>query len=573
MPVRLASVRAFAHGDDVEMKIEDAIAWVAVAGLMGVCGCGSTTIINNYASHLDAGDGSRPVDAGLLADHTATDAKQQSPDVAASTATDSGTSADAATGTKATGVATPTLVQHVSTTANPVGVGIGGNNFVFTLPNPVLAGNTLVLKLAYDDSVSFASTPVTDTNGNTWPTTPTATSTDANSTVRLAIFVLPNANAGTTTIKVSFNGVVIPFQYDATEWTNIAASSPFNGYSAASNLAAPNLSSGSFTPTVNNDANGGNLILSYCYDDSEPGSGRGMMPSPFVAGSGFVLLDADIGWNTDANAYHASEYYVQRTQAVANPGLTATGSSDRFNCLSIALLAASAGTAPSPTAMRIVHMSHFTSELNPSPWKLQFPSQGNLIIAFTADSYDIFNAQITDSNGNAWAHKEPSTGVAQVMVAVNAKTSNNLMATLTQSVGQGCSIAFIDVVNAATSPVDGTSSTCNGGCNVPSPTGSNPPNLVNTPSITPTSAGLTIAGVALGQGPAHGFYTGAPTGAIFDYIYYSGETDLDTMDNADGLAHLFNTTPNQAENWNWLVDSASVANQYWSVAVHFAAGP
>ena len=77
--------------------------------------------------------------------------------------------------------ATPTLVQHVSSSANPEGVGISGDNFTFTLPNPVGAGNCLVLGISYPSG----NTPtVTDNNSNTWPASP-AVSADARSGVRV----------------------------------------------------------------------------------------------------------------------------------------------------------------------------------------------------------------------------------------------------------------------------------------------------------------------------------------------------------------------------------------------------
>src|SRR3977135_2568450 len=43
-------------------------------------------------------------------------------------------------------VATPTLVQHVASSANPEGSGIDGNGFTFTLPQRVRPGNWLLLR-------------------------------------------------------------------------------------------------------------------------------------------------------------------------------------------------------------------------------------------------------------------------------------------------------------------------------------------------------------------------------------------------------------------------------------------
>jgi hypothetical protein len=95
--------------------------------------------------------------------------------------------------------ASPTLVQHVASSTNPLGIGISGNNFKFTLPNNVLAGNCLILGISYANSGTLAATPITDTNGNTWPTSPAVSVSDTNANVNTAIFVLPNANPGVTT--------------------------------------------------------------------------------------------------------------------------------------------------------------------------------------------------------------------------------------------------------------------------------------------------------------------------------------------------------------------------------------
>jgi chitodextrinase len=221
-------------------------------------------------------------------------------------------SADSSTATVTTPTGadpTPTLVQHVASTSQPVGKGEAGNHYAFTLPSPVLAGNCLILGVARRSGTSFASTPVTDSNGNPWPTTPSA-ATNAAGDIDLAIFVLPAANAGTTTITVHFTAAIQPFSYTVSEFYGVASSSPVNGSSGASNVSAPNIHTGSFTPGDNN-ANGGNLIWSFFWADDT----FGHEVTTFAAGGPFTLLDANIFWHTDASAHSASEYYVQTTSA------------------------------------------------------------------------------------------------------------------------------------------------------------------------------------------------------------------------------------------------------------------
>src|SRR5262249_55413459 len=107
---------------------------------------------------------------------------------------------------------------------------------------------------------------------------------------------------------------------------------------------------------------------------------------------------------------------------------------------------------------------------------------------------------------------------------------------------------FFDISGAAASPFDTSAAVQD--FDVSNKTVAN-----NNPILTPTSVNeLVIAGMELGNGPGLGFTTGAPAGAVFDLVNYTGEIDLDLMDNADGLAHLYNTDTG-TENWNWSITS------------------
>jgi len=471
----------------------------------------------------------------------------------------SGYSDSASDATFAPSPSTPTLVQHVSSSTNPVGVGISGNAFKFTLPNQVGAGNCLILGISYDWT-STRTVRISDDNANAWPASPAATTTDGSDLVS-SIFVLPNANAGVTTITVSFNEDAHPFQYTISEFYNVATVSPVNGSSARSTTVSPDLTTGSFTPAANNDADGGNLIWSYFCDH---GGGTGNWTTTFAAGTGFTLLDADIGWH-EQGLPHASQYVVQAKQAAINPGMTATmtAGNDTYNALSVALKAAPAGTAP-PAGIRIVRISHFTNETPPAVWDLQFPSTGNLIVLVTSERSNHDITSIRDTQGNTYLLEEPDDTEPQVWYVPNASPHPDLKLTINFT-GQvvGTSVAMYDIAGADPSPLDGAvgviSAADNGGAN-----------LSNTPSITPVSLGLTIAVLTLGQGPSSGLDIGAPAGAVFDVVTYAGETDLDTMVNADGKAHLYNTdlTP---ENWNWIISNGGQTTGFAATAVHFKA--
>jgi hypothetical protein len=446
--------------------------------------------------------------------------------------------------------AVPTLVQHVGSTTELFSRGVLGNDIKFTPPNPVLAGNCLVLGIAYTSGTPFSTTPVTDSNGNSWPTSPAASQGDAAGNMDLAIFVLPDAKAGPTTITFHFANAIPQFQFSFSEFYNVATSAPINGSSGASQVLAPGLATGTFTPG-NNDAAGGNLIWSYFFDDSNPGSGNEV--TRFTPGSGFALLDADIGWHTDANVHHVTEYTVQATHAPIDPSVTAAMSSaaDRFVGLSIALKAAVAGTPPAAAsaAIRIANVLHNTNEVPPATLTLQAPSSGNLIVVSTANPATLTDiTSITDSKGNSYLAVQGDGSEPQFYVAANAVTSNDLVLTLHLSGVAGISISVFDILGAAASPLDTTAI-------LPPVNCSNVTSLSNAPSITPTAPrGLTLAVVGLGQGPGTGLGAGSPADAVFDMATYTNEKDLDTMENADGRAHLYNTSA-ALESWNWTISS------------------
>ena len=463
------------------------------------------------------------------------------------------------------GPGTPALVQTVSSSTNPVGIGIPGNNFKFTLPNDVLAGNALVLKVAYASGASFAATPVTDSNGNAWPTARSASVTDVNSNVDLAIFVLPNAKPGVTTLTVHFTAPVRPFQYDCSEWRDIAIASPVNGSKGASNVVAPTVSSGSFTP-ADNDAGGGNLILYYVHTDDNAGSGNSA--TSIAAAGGLTLLDADIAWGTDTNSYHASAYQLQPIAAPINPSMIVTTApgNEHFVVLAIALKVAVAGTAPT-AGIRIVKLHHFTNELPPTAWSIQFPTTGsNLVVAVTANAPFDGNTTITsvtDNHGNIYVKTEPSDDQPQWWVAQGAATSADTRMTFHMNPGSaGLSMRIFEVTGAATSgAVDAAAGRSGTNC-------SNLSSISAAPTITPPTAnGLTIATMALAQGP--GLSVTAPAGALFDLVTYTGELDVDTMENADAMGHVYNATT-APEDWSWTFTSQP-SNTCYASAIHLKA--
>jgi len=459
------------------------------------------------------------------------------------------------------GAGVPTLVQHLSSTSNPIGKSEAGNHFRFTLPSPVLARNCLVLGVAFGATATLAAVPVTDTNG-TWPTAPAAIQLDANRNVSLAIFVLPDAAPGVHTITVHFNSAILPVQYTVSEFSGIATLSPVSGSAGRSDVAAPAISSGTFTP-ANNDAGGGNLVWSLFWDDSNPQSGNEVVT--FAAGPGFTLLDADIGWHDDSSPHHASQYAVQPVAAAITPSMTATMSpgNDRFIGLSVALRAAQAGTLPS--GMRVVRIVHFTNQtLSPGPFTLQVPSSGNLLVLVTHEDNVITINGVTDSAGNAWTMIQPENDEPQFWVAGSATTRSDLKLTL--AIGgtpQPASFTVYDIAGAAAAPIGASAG-------APSRDLTNLTVANDFPALTPsTPNGIAIAACVLGQGPSTGFAAGAPPGAIFDYVNYAGQTDGSTMNNSDCRGHV-TTNSTATLRWNWVI-TANPNNSGSATALHLRA--
>ena len=237
--------------------------------------------------------------------------------------------------------APPVLVQHLSSSTN--NQSSYGNNFRFTLPNPVRAGNTLVVGLSHGYSATRRVT-IVDSNGNAWPTAPAVTA--SNETITSSIYVLPNAKAGVTTMTISLDAIVLPFQYDVSEFTGIAQTSPVNGTCGSATTASPNLSCGGFTPG-NNDANGGNLVWAYYVDNR--GASYSHRATRFAPGAGLRLESANTAWG-DQGMPTAVASALQPAAARIDPSMHVTipGGTDTFNVVAVALRVDSDRRHPAP---------------------------------------------------------------------------------------------------------------------------------------------------------------------------------------------------------------------------------
>lgn len=449
-------------------------------------------------------------------------------------------------------MSTPTLVQHVQFHSNEQFE--AGNNFVFPLPNATLANNCIVLFFSMQRASTRTYT-ITDSAGNTWPTTPTVVTNDTTNLVTTACFVLPNAAAGVVWIKVVFNATVKGMHLSFSEWCNVATSSPMDG-SHGANLITGTIASGSFTTTTNGD-----LILHYgedtnfgtAYRDGEDSGNTGITKA-----SGYTVLQAD--W-----AYASFlEYQVQATAGATNPGVTFSGgtmATSSFNSLTIALKAASAGTAPSATAPRVLGIFHTdvvtSGTANHTFWAPLFGSA-----AICATSYIPNECKINSCSGSqsgAWTVISPA-GFPQA--AYKTGLANSAMDVLTVNATNGSAnklqVCIYDMVNTGAFDTHTTASSGSTGAGA---------TIAHLPDITPGVAnGITIFTVTFDTGPPSAMPL--PSGGGMDTVTFTGYTDLDPMDTGDGWGHYyFSSNALQACSWT---DSAATAGSF-ATAYTFAA--
>lgn len=459
-----------------------------------------------------------------------------------------------AAATPASVVATPTLIQHVGSTVNDNN-GITGNAFVFTLPNTAGAGNCLVLGLVYPYSAG-RTISVSDSTGNTW----TAAGSQVTDSTNMAMqpYVCKNASAAVHTITVTFDTALKPFGYEISEFNNIDTSSPVDGTHGTASVASPNVSAGSYTPTTNNDAQGGHLIWTFARSNDKVGTTVVTQASAIAPTGSQLLLSAD---NT-CTIPGAASYFVQTANAAINPGFTVTQSSGtNFVCSSIALKVASAGTA-APAGIRIKRILHQTWTQGGSSAVFCFPCDGNLLFVSTANASDSAPfSSVVDSNSQTYTNPG-AAGNPQGFYFQNATPSNALKVTVTGTLTVQFSLRLYDIVGAQASSFlnsQGANGAAPGSGTV----------CDDFPDHTPTGApGLTITTLGFGTGPGLGMASGAPPGSIFDLVTYAGETDQDRMDNADCVGHVYYSTT-VPQTWNWIIGAATNGSTTAATAVSF----
>jgi len=347
--------------------------------------------------------------------------------------------------------ATPTLVQHVSTSNTIKHVPA----ITVRLPNPTLPGNAIILVVQFDDSAGAAlfASSVGDNKGNVYTAGPTVTGTNNQS---MALFYVLNATAGVTAITASFSGAEPSFvETIASEWQNIVAA-------RGSGLASFGDTDTDSWTAIGTLGASGDLVYQVAAQTAIQ-TWNGPSVAAGTQSAGFTLASVDLMEGT------AAQYQVANGP-VTNPTLT-PGMAASYVTVAMAFVSGLQGSAP--TGIHIVRVQH--SHLNPEAGtviNLQFPSSGNLIIAGgptgAADEASGVVSSIDSSPSNAWVQVPGSPlsngggGTTLMWYAADAATSSSLTVTLTLAAPSvGGNFTFLDVAGAASDPFD-TSNTAAG---------------------------------------------------------------------------------------------------------------
>lgn len=451
------------------------------------------------------------------------------------------------------GTKPPNVYQHIAGGGNCASRFLTGNAFKFSLPNASGTGNTIVLHFTFDGAQTISSVNGAVNGAYTLAKSALAGTGNEDS----VCYYAKNITAGVETITITFASSVVVFQYCITELYGVDTTSPLNG--SASAALSTSTATGSFTPG-NNNANGGNVLLSYhCKSDNFPSQ----LTTGFFPGTGLQLLNADIAWvNAVDSLPKAMQIGVQATSAATNPSVTSIAETgDHWNNIGTAwALSPGAGTAPSSNLIRLTQLHHFSSTHFPATgiWAIQVSAMGNLRAVASTDP-NLNTLSVWDSEGNAYT--SDGNG-AQFWYCANTQPNPNLIIYINGG-GADASLSwrFFDASNAATTSVFVSS-------NVSNQVVDGLTSFTASPSPAPSGVGLSLANIGLGQGPGLGITS--PSGAVSDLCTYTGETDSDGIENADLLGHFVNLVGG-AQTWTFSITSR-VSNSTSGGFITFAGG-
>ncbi|HEY9463659.1 MAG TPA: hypothetical protein VIR54_11250 [Vicinamibacterales bacterium] len=440
---------------------------------------------------------------------------------------------------------TPTFVQGVMTNNSRLSA---MSVLHLALPNKALAGNCLVLGVAWGANSGTPSIAISDDQGNTWTTGPTHF--DSGNTYHLSTWYALNVAAGTRQITVTATGGDLIFvQAQASEFYNVALSAASDG-SANAHGNSSTWSPGSMTTTTDGD-----LVVSWAVD-----SGGNWPYGNFTPGPSFALC------NADRLTGMVSQYRVQTTHGAITASATASKSVPFISC-ALALKPASAGTAPTadPRILRVTW-----ADAVGSTFVQQAPSDGNIRavgwVGVSGAGATRNMTGITETGGATYTRTtgvgNGQSGLAQWGYATGASASATNAITITSGLDNLSTAVIYDIL--ATGATFDTEATATG-----SQTDSGD---LTTVSLTPTNAnGIVLCALGINSGTIRdlvgsGYQADNPWTAEED-----GGGNVLHQDN--GWGHTFNSSTS-AVTFVWTNSNSGVGEgtQDWAAdAISFSA--
>ena len=449
----------------------------------------------------------------------------------------------------ATQAQSPTLVQHVTGPTANLQIG----TYTLPLPNPTLSGNLLIVSVATDNPAPTVT--VSDNKNNAYTPGPSGSGNE-----NLQLWYATGSTAGVDTITVTISPATAYVQVVFSEFYNVTTSSAADGMcTGLSGLSTTVACSSAITTSSNGD-----LIYQVGWADG------GVVPTSWNQGSSpwaFLSGGVDIASGSSIGGF-AAQYQIQTTHGSITPSMT-TAPSTQFDTMAIAFRAATAGTAPS-AGIRIVSAYHAEeSQVGNSPFVLQCPTTGNLIVVAWIGAPEIALTGVTDGNGNIYTlpgsdFNAAGGGDLRFAYAASATSSSTMTGPNLAFSGpnQGGSTAIIyDVIGAATSPYDTTA----GNPTVTATDSGTGTHQVRTVSITPsTTNGLVFSEMGVNSNQVIGVTPGNFIAATDNNEGSSGD-----MDENNGWSAQYNTTTSQIT-YSYTI-TGGAASGWGAMAVAFEA--
>ena len=417
------------------------------------------------------------------------------------------------------------------------------NRYAMTLPNRTGAGNAVVCGYNYATDHGVTAN-VTDDKGNSYTS---FSSSDGGQIVSIARAL--NVSAGASVVTVTFSGgTPTSVSGGCFEYYNIAASGADDGTCSGNGSGTTVACNAAITTTAGDD-----LIFQYAIEDGTQNPIDSWTPgaSPWTP----LILDT--------YSDQAFQYQAQPAAGSITPSMKLSPS-QTWNTIAIALKSASGGTPP-PAGIRVNTVYHgLITSTTGSPFSVQFPTTGNLIVAAWIGGPTVDVTGITDSNGNTYtvpaATGNDLSGDIQICHADNATPSLGLKLTVSFARTNSNSTLFLyDISGAAASPLDVRANATgkqSGAGNF------------NGVTITPTTAsGVVISAIGVNISSLNGMPS--PAGGFFDTTLPNPIPSTGAVDEDNGWGHFYNTSASPVT-FSW--SQTLPVDEWASEAVAFKSG-